>query len=107
MASEEKTANPTILRSRRCSSSALGNGRPTSRRLSTDTAGGRPLLGGPGQERAVIGSHVVGHGSDDDALLEEQLPLEEQGGLVVKQVLPPPPHDELRDEHRHDVVLPP
>jgi hypothetical protein len=42
--------------------------------------------------------------SDDDVLVEQQLPLDQQGGLVVRQLLPSLGRDELRHDDRDDVV---
>jgi hypothetical protein len=50
---------------------------------------------------------VVGNGSHDDAVSEQQPSLEEQGGLIVEQLLPPVADHHLGDQNRDHVVLPP
>src|SRR4051812_12930668 len=49
---------------------------------------------------------VVRERCDDRSLAEQEPPLEEQRRLVVEDVAPPVPHDELGQQHRDDVVLP-
>ena len=48
-------------------------------------------------------SQLPGHGGDDDAGCEQQDGLQAQGGLVVKDLLPPVAHDVLGQEDDHEV----
>ena len=59
-----------------------------------------------GQNASHDVTDVVGQRQDGDVATEEQAALEEQRGLVVQQVLPPPVDHELGDDDRDAVVVP-
>src|SRR2546426_4442043 len=47
----------------------------------------------------------VGHIGHDDVPAKQQGALDEQRGLVVQHVLPPPPWKELREHDRHHPIV--
>src|SRR5213592_3544637 len=116
MASEEKIASATRLRSRSCRACASGIGRPTRTRLSRATLmAERPSLQGGGRRVATrpesyrisrldAGTQQVRDIRDDRVAAEEQRALEQKRRLVVQDVLPPPTGDELGQHHRHHVI---
>src|SRR5712692_5207612 len=101
MASEEKIASATRLRSRSCRACASGIGRPTRTRLS------RATLMRPGSyriSRLDAGTQQVRDIRDHGVPAEEQRALEQERRLVVQDVLPPSAGDELGYHQRHHVI---
>src|SRR5262245_39077727 len=69
------------------------------------TAAILPCPPSPGRRaEKYLALEVKRNAGDHDARAEEQRPLDEEGGLVVEEPLPPVGGDELRQDHRDHLV---
>src|SRR5262249_7534468 len=100
-------------RRRRCSE-GMSMDLPARATLRSGSSGSRRRMGwvkasvSPGDalsfERFLVAGEVVRDGGDDHAGPEQQRPFDEEGGLVVEEVVPPAGGDELRQDDRDHLV---